>query len=282
MSGGSLLRHVEACNRFDPAGFCDFAISGDPIGRIRLEAADHLVDRKLARRTGNGVAIQGGGFLAVSKRLAEIAEALAGVGLMADLRGEMTPVLRHWGAPPFAEIDRAGLPGLGLPAYGVHVNGIVRTSSGLHLWVGRRAWDRLVTPGKFDHLVAGGIPTGLSADETLVKEAQEEAGLAAEIARRAQPVGLVSYRLTVPEGLRNDVLFVYDLKVPQGTIPANVDGEVERFELWPIARVIDTVRETDDFKFNVNLVLIDFFIRHGILNPDTEPDYAALAQGLRR
>jgi len=236
--------------------------------------------RRLARKAGEGVGIQGGGFLALSNRLAEIVDSLVEAGLMA-LKGEMTPVHRRWGMPPVAEIDRAGLPALGLPAYGVHVNGIVRTETGLHLWVGRRARNRQVAPGKLDHLIAGGITSGLTVHETVVKEGQEEAGLGAEQAAHARSVGLVCYRFTAPEGLRNDILFVHDLELAPGVIPAPFDGEVERFELWPVTRVLDTVRDSDDFKFNVNLVLIDFFIRHGVLTPENEPDYAALAQGLR-
>jgi len=42
-------------------------------------------------------------------------------------------------------------------------------------------------------------------------------------------------------------------------------------------RVVD---ETEEFKFNVNLVLIDFGIRHGLIEPD-RPDYAKLAHGMR-
>jgi hypothetical protein len=45
-------------------------------------------------------------------------------------------------------------------------------------------------------------------------------------------------------------------------VPA--DGEVAGFELWPLARVVETVRQTDDFKFNVNLVLLDLFARLGV------------------
>ncbi|HLG89262.1 MAG TPA: DUF4743 domain-containing protein [Alphaproteobacteria bacterium] len=281
MSTGRLLRHVEACNRFDPTAYRPFAISGDPIGHVTPEAAKHLLGKGLAHAVGDGVGILGGGFLTVSNRLAEIVDSLIEAGLMAGLKGEMTPVHRRWGTPPIAEIDRAGLPALGLPAYGVHVNGLLRTEAGLHLWVGRRARDRRVAPGKLDHLIAGGIPSGLSVEETLVKEGQEEAGLDAGQAARARPTGVVSYRFTSNEGLRNDILFVHDLEMPQGVIPAPFDGEVERFELWSIARVLDTVRGTDDFKFNVNLVLIDFFIRHGILTPENEPDYTALARGLR-
>jgi 8-oxo-dGTP pyrophosphatase MutT (NUDIX family) len=278
----TLLRHIEACNRYDPASFRAFAIAGQRVGWIRAATADHLLAHRLAKAEENAVGIAGGGFMAVSGQLARIVDCLSQAKLMATPRREMTPVLRKWGNPPIAEIDRAGLPGLGLPAFGVHVNGFVRCRDGIHLWVGHRARNRAVAPGKLDHLVAGGIPSGLTAAETVIKEADEEAGLSPEIAGQARPVGIITYRLSLPEGLRNDTLFVYDLELPQGVVPASNDGEVERFELWPVERVIETLRGTDDFKFNVNLVLIDFLIRHGLLDPDREPDYEALMAGLRR
>jgi 8-oxo-dGTP pyrophosphatase MutT (NUDIX family) len=279
----TLLRHIEACNRFDPDDFVPFAISGEPIGRVRPESAAHLRSTGLADEGADGgVSIDGPGFVAISATLAEIVDSLASAGLSSPPRGEMTPVLRRWGEGALGQIDRAGLPTLGLPAFGVHVNGFVRGEAGLHLWVGRRAGDRLVAPGKFDHLVAGGVPMGYTAWETLVKEADEEAGLSADIARTARPVGAISYRLALPEGLRNDTLFVYDLELSADVTPRSNDGEVAYFELWPMTRVIETLRETDDFKFNVNLVLIDFLVRHGFIDPDREADYARLIMGLRR
>jgi 8-oxo-dGTP pyrophosphatase MutT (NUDIX family) len=278
----TLLRHVEACNRFDPRRYRRFAISGHTIGWIGAEAANYLTAQGLVGPTDDGIGVAGGGFISVSAHLARIVAALDEAKLMATPRKEMTPVLRKWGLGACAEIDRAGLPALGLPAFGIHVNGFVHTDAGLHLWVGHRARDRQVAPGKLDHLVAGGIPMGYTAGETVIKEAEEEAGLTADIAAAARPVSQVTYRLSLPEGLRNDTLFVYDLELPQGVVPVSNDGEVERFELMPIARVIETLRETDDFKFNVNLVLIDFLVRHGLLDPDREPDYAAVVKGLRQ
>jgi hypothetical protein len=50
---------------------------------------------------------------------------------------------------------------------------------------------------------------------------------------------------------------------------------VSSFALWPIARAMEAVAETDDFKFNVTLVLIDLFLREGLLGDGTE------ARGLR-
>jgi hypothetical protein len=82
------------------------------------------------------------------------------------------------------------------------------------------------------------------------------------------------------EGLRNDVLFVYDLELPADVTPVNSDGEIEEFFLWPIEQVMRRVAETDDFKFNVGPVIIDFLLRHGFLDPET-PDYLEILMGLR-
>jgi thiamine pyrophosphokinase len=67
------------------------------------------------------------------------------------------------------------------------------------------------------------------------------------------------------EGLRRDVVFAYDLVLPEDFVPAPADGEVEHFELWTLERVFQEVSTTDNFKFNVNLVLIDLFIRFGLV-----------------
>ena len=97
-----------------------------------------------------------------------------------------------------------------------------------------------------------------------MKEGAEEAGLPAELAAQAVRAGRISYAMDRHEGLRRDMLFCYDLDLPEHFVPNGEDGEVEHFELWPIARAFDTVRDTDDFKFNVNLVMIDLFQRLGL------------------
>ena len=167
--------------------------------------------------------------------------------------------------PVLARLDRGALPSFGVMAVGVHVNGLVRRPDGVHVWIARRAADKLLDPGKLDHIVAGGVPAGLTPAETLVKEAAEEAAIPASLARRAVPVAVIAYAMERPEGLRRDRLHCYDLDLPDDFCPHAADGEVEAFELWPIARVLQTVRDTDDFKFNVNLVLIDLFLREGLI-----------------
>jgi hypothetical protein len=99
--------------------------------------------------------------------------------------------------------------------------------------------------------------------------------------RRAVPVGAVAYRMAVPEGLRDDVMFLYDLELPAEMTPHNTDGEIAEFHRLPAVDVLRMVRETDEFKFNVNLVIIDFALRHGLIGPD-DPEYLDLVIGLRR
>jgi hypothetical protein len=77
------------------------------------------------------------------------------------------------------------------------------------------------------------------------------------------------------------VLFVYDLEMPADFLPQNRDGEIVHFDLVPASLVVDRVRTTDDFKFNVNLVILDFALRHGLLRPD-DPEYLDVATGLHR
>ena len=93
-----------------------------------------------------------------------------------------------------------------------------------------------------DHLVAGGIPAGLSPAQTLVKEAAEEAAVPEALAATARRVGMVRYAMERPEGLRRDRLHCYDLALPEDFSPRAADGEVESFELWPIERALEAVR----------------------------------------
>ena len=133
---------------------------------------------------------------------------------------------------------------------------------------------------RLDQLVAGGLPYGVTLDDNLRKECYEEAGIGQALADLAVPAGLIRYRRMTQRGGKEDVLYVYDLELPRDFVPFNTDGEVEEFRLLPIDEVARIVRETDDFKSNCNLVIIDFLIRHGLLPPDHD-DYLSLVSGLR-
>ena len=77
------------------------------------------------------------------------------------------------------------------------------------------------------------------------------------------------------------MIFAFDLELPADFVPQNADGEVAAFDLWPIERVAQTVRETSEFKFNCNLVIIDFLVRFGLIAPE-DADYLDIVEGLHR
>jgi 8-oxo-dGTP pyrophosphatase MutT (NUDIX family) len=279
----SYLDRIAALHRWDPANYRPFTIDGVQVGRIgqataRLLAAFPDTFRVAERE----VALAGppDDLDGRSERVHAVLETLAGRGDLPALRGETYGVSEGWGVPARLRLDRGVVPAFGVKSYGVHVNGVVRAAGGLKMWIARRAPDKRVAPDKLDHMVAGGLGHGYSARATLVKEAAEEADLPADVARRARPVGALSYVTELERGLRDDTLFLYDLELPADFVPRNTDGELTGFELWDAAEVMARVRDTDDFKFNVAPVLIDFFLRHGLLDPDTEPDYLAIVAGL--
>jgi 8-oxo-dGTP pyrophosphatase MutT (NUDIX family) len=281
----SFLDRIRACNTHDLSGFRRFELDGQSLGWIRHALAEDLAAALPGFVTTPHrltMAPEVVGFAARSALLDRAARRLVGQGVIAPLRGEHYPVGTGWGVPPLAQLDRAAVAVFGTESYGLHVNGFVRgEDGGLSLWIATRARDRAIAPGQFDNMVAGGQPVGLSLADNLLKEAHEEAGLDAALVRRATPVGALRYCLETPEGLKRDRLFLYDLELPSGVTPVNTDGEVESFALWPVERVAESVRTTGSWKFNVNLVIVDFLIRHGCLTPENEPDYLTIIDALR-
>ena len=242
-----LLRHVTACNNARlPGRRVPFRVAGQAVGWVGPDAAAVA-----------GTAVTAAALPAVGRALAE-----AG---LCRWRDEAFDVRASAGGPALGTIDRGAMAVLGLEAVGVHLNGLVHRPDGWHIWIGRRAMDKKLDPGKLDNMVGGGVPAGLGPDETLVKEADEEAGLPRWLVAQAVAFSVITYVMERPEGLRRDRLHCYDLQLPESTVPCPVDGEVSGFELLPAASVLEAVRHTDDFKFNVNLVLIDLFLRLGLV-----------------
>lgn len=287
----AFLDHIRACNTHDLDRYLPFAVAGRRVGWVRRDLAALLEEC-------DGVFVAGEDCVWLDDRLATpeqrsraVEDALADLAARHGtprLRGERYAVAERWGAPALMELDRAAVSLLGVRAYGVHVNGIIADDAlprrlwPSQLWIAKRAADKAVAPGKLDNLVAGGQPAGLGLMDNLVKEAAEEADIPEALARTARPVGAVSYCHEDQWGLKPDTMFCFDLAVPAGFTPRNTDGEIEDFRPMDVAEVASRVRDGDDFKFNVNLVLLDFLIRHGHLCPDGEPDYLDIVRGLRR
>jgi len=202
-------------------------------------------------------------------------------GVLPRPYGEVYPVTAsHKGSAEFL-IDRGLSSCFGTRTFGQHLNGYVVKNGDLLMWIARRAMDRGYEPGKLDQLVAGGFPHGVSAEDNMRKECMEEAGMVAELADKAVAVGAITCRYEVPRGVKPETLYCYDLILPDDFQPVCTDGEVDEFMLMPVEEVAEIVRDTDDFKLNCNLVVIDFLIRHGYLMPE-DRDYDLLVAGLHQ
>jgi 8-oxo-dGTP pyrophosphatase MutT (NUDIX family) len=274
------IRH---CNSFVAERVMPLWAGAHRIGWLRRDNAEVLrrYDRVFSVGKNKAQLLAEGNADTVSRTVDEVVEALVAERRVPKWRNETFDVAPRWGEPPLLRLDRGAVPFFGVRAYGIHVNGYCRDGDRYSLWIGRRASNKQVAPRKLDNMVAGGIGNGHSAAVTLAKEAEEEAAIDARLIARAVPSGALTYCMETKTGIRDDVMFVYDLEVPPDFVPENHDGEIESFALMPLAEVLDRIRTTTDFKFNVNLVILDFAVRHGVLQPD-DPEYLDIANGLHR
>ena len=279
----SFCDHIRSCNNYDPSRVVPLTAGTARIGLLRRDNAEAL------RRFPDVFAVvehrvelvAHGDVAAVSHAVDTVVDALVEEGRVPKWRNETFDAAPRWGAPPVFRLDRGAVPFFGTRAYGVHLNAYLRQGEALCLWVGRRSPAKQVAPNKLDNLVAGGIGNEHGVRDTLLKEGEEEASIPTSLMSQAISAGAVSYRMETPLGIRDDVLFVFDLEMPADFLPKNRDGELVHFELMPASAVLERIRATSDFKFNVNLVILDFAVRHGLLGPD-DPEYLDVATGLHR
>ncbi|TQV93029.1 thiamine pyrophosphokinase-related protein [Cordyceps javanica] len=212
--------------------------------------------------------------------------------LLRGWRDEPWPVHGRRGGELLFSVERAAAGLLGVVRYGVHLTAYVEDAAaphGLRLWVPRRAATKSTFPGMLDNTVAGGLTTGEDPFECVVREADEEASLPEAVVRAgAAPAGLITY-MYVTDGPNNgeagfvypEVEWAYDLRLPPDVVPRPKDGEVDEFYLCDV----DTVRRdlaAGEYKTNCAVVMLDFFIRRGILTAEEEPQLAEIQRRMRR
>jgi hypothetical protein len=232
-------------------------------------------DRKIALARGLD------DYAARTKAVDRALRALERDGHFAGWRDEPYPVGTGFHHEPLFEMERTAVPRFGVPAYGVHIHGFVRDGADISMWIGKRADDKPTYPGKLDQMIAGGQPVGIGLMENVIKEAGEEAAVPPDLAATAKPVGAISYCHESHEGLKPDVMFIYDLELPRDFVPRNTDGEMAGFSLLSVREVMEITAETQEFKYNCAVANIDFFMRRGLLVPD-DPNYVDIARGLHR
>jgi 8-oxo-dGTP pyrophosphatase MutT (NUDIX family) len=270
-----LLRHIAACNTAHfPGGRIPFHIGPTQVGWLNPPLAKALASHP-------GITTTPAGLTLAPDHTTQFPTTIRTLSTQGFFRwrDEAFDIRATPTSPVLAQIDRGAVPAFGILAQGVHLNGLVHRPDGPHLWVAKRAANKTLDPGKFDNLVAGGIPTGLTALETLAKEAAEEAAIPQTLIQHATHHASLAYNMETNEGVRRDIIHCYDLILPPNFTPQATDGEVESFALWPITQALQTVRETNQFKFNVNLALIDLFLRLDLI---PEGEGAELRQALNQ
>lgn len=202
-------------------------------------------------------------------------------------RNELYPIYGP-GKRLLLSMERSATPLFGVVSYGVHMTAYVDSPDGIKIWTPKRSSTKQTYPGMMDNSVAGGLSTGEKPSECLVRESMEEASLPESIAKNAKACGIVSYHylrgsnaggevgLSQPE-----IQYVYDLKLSETDIPSPNDNEAVDFQPLTVDEVKKALAD-GKFKPNCALVMIDFFIRHGILTPENEPDYVDIIPRLHR
>jgi 8-oxo-dGTP pyrophosphatase MutT (NUDIX family) len=114
-----------------------------------------------------------------------------------------------------------------------------------------------------------------------VREGWEEAGL--EPAQMAALVTgcLVDLECDIPEGRQHERLHVFDLELPAGLAPRNIDGEVAEHRLMPVAEALARAA-AGELTTDAALATLDFAVRRGLVEPDSPAAASTLTSSQRR
>lgn len=288
IDGAGILAKIRECqDRTHPNNTIPFIVEGRTIGYVFPHFALKLAPFDDVFEVEEGRNVRLVETLSTPEEKTEAMERvtiqLRDEGVIRGWRGEKYEVKDRFQEQPCFFIERAAAKYFGLKTWGIHVNGYVKKADGsLLMWVAKRSMTKPTYPAMLDHIVAGGQPAGISAFQNLQKECKEEATINDNLSSMACCVGMVPYYCCRDtRGLIRDTILVYDLQLPESFTPTPCDGEVESFQLHNIEEVVQMVLETSNFKPNVTLVLIDFFIRHGVLTVDSTDYYEDIIQALQ-
>jgi 8-oxo-dGTP pyrophosphatase MutT (NUDIX family) len=214
-------------------------------------------------------------------RLAQVHERLRARGLIVAWRDEPYP-LRDRSGGEHGTIERAASRFWGTLTLGAHCNGWVADASGRpsHLWIARRSHSKPTDPGRLDNMVGCGVALGQTPRDAVIREGWEEAGL--EPAQMAGLVtgGLVDLECDIPEGRQHERLHVFDLELPAGLAPRNIDGEVAEHRLMTIAEALARAA-AGELTTDATLATLDFAVRRGLVEPTSPTTESTLTRSQR-
>lgn len=186
------------------------------------------------------------------------------------------------------KVERFAASLFGINTRGAHLTAYVKRpeDGGISIWVARRSKNIFTYPGMLDSTVAGGVKASDTPLDCILAESDEEARLAASfVGPRVRHTGVVTLANRNPrtELFHGEILYVYDLDLSGVDTRPELgdDGEVEEFLLLDWQEVLRRML-AGEFKPNVCPIMIDFFVRHGLVTPENEGRYVEICSRLRR
>lgn len=262
-------RRLAAALTAAPTPACPWIVDGARVGRVdasRLKRLARFAD--VFRVTGGALEFADRLRTPAQRTTAldTVARTLAAEHALSTWRDERYAVAPAAGAPPLLTLERAAARYFGIRTSAAHLNGVAIARAGPRLWFARRSAAKPIDPLLLDNLVGGGVAVGERPADALVREAWEEAGIAAAFAATATPAGALHIERAGPDGFQRETIFVYDLDLPEDFVPANRDGEVIEHRLVSMAdawQLIGNTAGPDVVTVDASVVALDWLDRRG-------------------
>lgn len=249
----------------DLSDFVIFKINGVHLGYLNQTFSHHL-----QQDLSDKLQIQDGVFNLIVKDWQEAANLLQNTtyqwhekGIYDGWRNEKFAITHPNGEILFS-LERSAFRPLGLLSHAIHINGYIVDNDIPMFWIGKRSPKKAIAPNKLDTLVGGGVASGESIHNAMIREGFEEAGLPENLLNHATVSGCHISLRKVHRGLHREYIHIFDHRLPNDFIPQNQDGEVSSFLLMNVDEIIQHIID-DQFMNDAALALLTTFNRMGFL-----------------
>ncbi|RGP68833.1 hypothetical protein FSPOR_5039 [Fusarium sporotrichioides] len=180
----------------------------------------------------------------------------------------------------------SGLDPFGVKSFSAHMIGFVKSGDDIKYWVPKRSSKKSTVPSKLDSTVAGVIRSDEQPLECMVSKIAAEASLPAEYTmKNIVSCGTVSYQMDITStgnpGYQNITSYLYETELKDELVPRPRNDKVCSFTLMNQEEVMAALAN-GDFVSNRAMVWLAYFVRHGIVTPENEPDYLEVQSSLHK
>ncbi|KAJ4316278.1 hypothetical protein N0V84_007923 [Fusarium piperis] len=184
------------------------------------------------------------------------------------------------------DMDRSGLDPFGVVSFSAHMIGFINDGDGIKYWVPKRSATKPTVPNKLDSTVAGVVRSGEQPIDCMVRKTLAEASIPEEYTKtNIVSCGTASYQMSITStgnpGCQHIVSYLYELEFSKDMVPQPGNDEVGSFTLMTLDDVMTALME-GEFVANRAMVWLSYFIRHGFITPENEPDFVEICQRLQR